>query len=107
MFIRTKPELFPFLNQSHIQYVLKYNIIMPKMPEFRVPGECHCAFIPGIFVRTTSSNFPTQICKILWELQTLVPPACCFNSDEKSQCNKYLGPQFLSGQKIGDREAKE
>lgn len=26
MFIRTKPELFPFLNQSHIQYVLKYNI---------------------------------------------------------------------------------
>ena len=77
------------------------------MPECRVPGECHCAFIPGIFVRTTSSNFSTQICKILWELQALYPPACCFNSGEKSQCNKYLGPQFLSCQKIGDRKAKE
>lgn len=77
------------------------------MPECQVPGECHCAFIPRMFITTTPPNLPTHLCKILRELQALSPPACCFNSEKKSHCNKYLGPQFLTGQKIGGRKTAE
>ena len=44
LFIRTKPELFPFLNQSHIQYVLKHNIIAAENARVQGPRRMPLCF---------------------------------------------------------------